>query len=122
VSRYRILVCGGRAYADRAAVFGALDRLKAVHGDLTVVQGGATGADALARAWCAAQPGIHMINEPADWRAHGRAAGPIRNQRMIDQHKPDVVLAFTGGRGTADMIRRAERGDIPVVRIPPIGR
>jgi hypothetical protein len=50
----------------------------------------------------------------AQWKKHGRAAGPIRNQRMLDKGKPDLVVAFPGGRGTADMIRRAERAGVPV--------
>jgi hypothetical protein len=116
VIRYRILVCGGRDFADRDAVFGALDLVKAATGSLTVIQGGAAGADALAREWCAKQPSIHMINEPADWTAHGRAAGPIRNQKMLDEHKPDLVLAFAGGRGTADMVRRALVHGVKVVQ------
>lgn len=114
--RTRVLVCGGRNFVDRDAVFAALDDAKSVYGDLIVIQGGATGVDALAVEWCNRQPSIHMVHEPADWKTHGRAAGPIRNQRMIDVHKPDVVIAFVGGRGTADMVRRAVVAGIPVIR------
>jgi hypothetical protein len=53
----------------------------------------------------------------AQWKKHGRAAGPIRNQRMLDEGKPDLVVAFPGGRGTADMIRRAERAGVPVQQV-----
>jgi predicted polyphosphate/ATP-dependent NAD kinase len=118
MSRFRVLVCGGRDYADRKAVFKALDAIRAAKGSLTVIQGGAAGADALAREWCMAQPSVHLINEPADWKAHGRAAGPIRNQRMLDEHKPDLVLAFPGGKGTADMVRRARSAGVPVLLAP----
>jgi hypothetical protein len=113
----RVLVTGGRDYDDLASVVGALDDLRERYGRLVVIQGGATGADQFARYWCGRQQSVHMINEPADWKAHGKAAGPIRNQRMIDEHKPDLVLAFDGGRGTADMIRRAETAGIPVQRV-----
>lgn len=113
----RVLVCGGRDYRDRAAVFTALDELQQRHGRLTVIQGGAPGADEMARAWCGRAPSVHMINEPADWKAHGRAAGPIRNQRMLEDHRPDLVLAFPGGRGTADMVRRAKAAGVPVREI-----
>lgn len=54
----------------------------------------------------------------ADWKTHGRAAGPIRNQRMIDEWKPTLVIAFAGGRGTADMIRRAKAAGIEVREVP----
>jgi hypothetical protein len=114
VAQYKVLVCGGRDFTDQNAVFNALDILRKGT-ELTVIQGGATGADALARKWCALQPNVNMINEPADWRAHGRAAGPIRNQLMIDKHKPDVVIAFAGGKGTADMVRRAKAAGILVI-------
>ena len=114
MARYKVLVCGGRDYSDRSSLFAALDLIKAATSQMTVIQGGASGADALAREWCKREPSIHMVNEPADWRAHGRAAGPIRNQRMLE-HKPDIVIAFAGGRGTADMVRRAKAAGVPVV-------
>jgi hypothetical protein len=50
----------------------------------------------------------------ADWNTHGRAAGPIRNQRMLDEVKPELVVAFPGGRGTADMVRRAREAGVNV--------
>ena len=114
----RVLVTGGRGYDDLASVVGALNDLREKYGRLTVIQGGATGADNYARYWCARQPSVHMINEPADWKTHGRAAGPLRNQRMIDEHKPDIVLAFEGGRGTADMVRRATAAGVTVRHVP----
>ena len=46
-----------------------------------------------------------------------KSAGHIRNQVMLDKGKPDVVVAFPGGRGTADMVRRAEGAGIEVRRI-----
>jgi hypothetical protein len=116
----RILVCGGRDFSDRKAVFDALDNISARqrHGDrLTIIQGGASGADHLARQWTMEQPSFLLINEPADWRTHGKAAGPIRNQKMIDEHKPDIVLAFAGGRGTADMVRRAKAANLHVIEV-----
>lgn len=114
----RVLVCGGRDFRDKAAVFRELDALQARYGRLTVIQGGAAGADALAREWAYAQPSVHLVNEPADWKRHGRAAGPIRNKLMLDVHRPEIVLAFPGGRGTADMQKQAERAGVRVV-VPP---
>jgi hypothetical protein len=55
----------------------------------------------------------------AEWDKHGRAAGPIRNQQMLDDGKPDLVLAFAGGRGTDDMCRRAREAGIEVRRYWP---
>ena len=117
---YRVLVCGGRDYADRKRVFDYLDRLwreAAPLDALEVIQGGATGADALAREWCCSRE-VPYVNVPANWKLLGKAAGPIRNQRMIDEYGPSLVLAFPGGRGTADMVSRAHRARITVVGVP----
>lgn len=113
----RVLVCGGRNYSDATVLKGVLDGLQRTYGRLTIIQGGATGADAIARDWAYEQPSAHLINEAANWSAHGRAAGPIRNQRMIDEHKPDLVVAAPGGRGTSDMVRRAKAAGIKIYRI-----
>lgn len=113
----RVLVCGGRDYTNRNAVFEALDEVAERHNGVRIIQGGAAGADALAREWCQAR-GCTYENFPADWRTHGRAAGPIRNRQMLDEGKPHVVFAFPGGRGTADMIRQADAARVPVERMP----
>jgi hypothetical protein len=66
---------------------------------------------------CAKQAGLSIEVYPADWKKHGRSAGPIRNQHMLDVGKPNLVIAFPGGRGTADMMKRAEKAGIEVRRI-----
>lgn len=112
----KVLVCGSRHYSDRQRVEAELCALEVEHGMLTIIEGGATGADRLARSW-AADTGHALETCPADWATHGKAAGPIRNQRMLDVHKPDLVLAFAGGRGTADMVRRARRAGVRICEI-----
>lgn len=102
----RVLVCGGRDYADSEAVNAALSRLHAKRGITAIIHGDAKGADALARQWAEAN-GIPHLPFPANWNI-GKRAGPIRNQRMLDEGKPDGVVAFPGGAGTADMVRRAK--------------
>lgn len=115
-----VLVCGGRDFVNQRQVNDVLDRirseLRAKNKDMTVVQGGASGADACAREWCRERQ-VPYFNMPADWRKHGRAAGPIRNQRMIDVHAPGLVVAFPGGAGTADMVRRAHVARIDVIDV-----
>lgn len=108
----KVLVCGGRDFSDSAWVFRVLDSLNPDH----IIEGGATGADAFAQAWA-----IHrcktLSTVQADWKRHGRAAGAIRNQEMIDRFNPDLVIAFPGGKGTADMIRRARKAGIEVMEM-----
>ena len=107
----RVLVCGGRDYKDFDAVCRALDPLPITH----LIEGGATGADSLARQW-AVRNSIPFTTYEANWETHGRAAGPIRNKAMLDDGKPDLVVAFPGGRGTANMIKQAEQAGVRVQR------
>lgn len=80
-----------------------------------VIEGGASGADMLGRCW-AEMHHVKSVTVPADWATHGKAAGPIRNRRMLTDFKPDLVVAFPGGRGTANMIHQAERAGVRVLR------
>lgn len=110
----KVLVCGGRDYGDRERVYAELDKLRPSMSGL--ISGGAKGADTLAWDW-GWKASFHCERFMADWKKHGKAAGPIRNQAMLEQGKPDLVLAFGGGRGTADMISRARKAGIEVREI-----
>lgn len=83
---------------------------------MVVIQGGATGADQLARWWCV-QRRVPYENYPPDWMKFGRAAGPIRNRRMIEKGQPDIVVAFPGGSGTADLVAKARAAGVKVLEI-----
>jgi len=109
-----IIVCGGRNYQDRERVFAALDRAHAKRRITLLVHGGAPGADTLAGEW-AKERGVWVQVFEADWDRHGKAAGPMRNQAMLDAGCGGVI-AFPGGSGTADMCRRAERAGVKVWR------
>lgn len=136
----RVLVCGSRDWDDEQMVHSILTGLYAedeVGHMLTemtkfvVIEGGAKGADAAAAHWARCSP-MHSHNEsedqpkflhlrfPADWKQYGRAAGPMRNQQMLDEGKPDIVLAFKNGfgksavpGGTEDMVHRAKKAGVP---------
>lgn len=87
-----------------------------------LIEGGASGADILASVW-AKYHGIPSLTVAATWNTEGAAAGPLRNERMLrlamrlspamggDLH----VVAFTGGAGTADCVRRAKALKINVI-------
>lgn len=111
----RVLVCGGRDYTDKAFLWNLLDGLGPPEVS-EIISGMAPGADSFAAEW-AERFGFRLHKFPADWKTHGRAAGPIRNQQMIDEGRPDLVVAFPGGKGTADMIRRAKKSNIKVIEI-----
>lgn len=110
----RVLVCGGRNFTDATAVYEALDRIHARTRITCIIEGGATGADYLASRWSAVRDIDDHARYCADWALHGKGAGPIRNQKMIDEGKPNLVVAFPGDRGTADMVQRAKAAGIPV--------
>lgn len=107
------MVCGGRDYADRDTVFRVLDWMHAEKEIAVVIHGAASGADTLADAWAKAR-GIETMPFDAQWKKHGKSAGPIRNRQMIVSGKPDAVVAFPGGRGTANMIDQARNAGISV--------
>lgn len=113
----RVLVCGGRDYTDKARVFAVLDKLNAEVGIDMIIEGGAKGADTWAAQWGGSRGIVETYH--ADWENQGSFAGPARNKRMVDEGKPDLVIAFPGGRGTADMVRKARRAGVDVVEIAP---
>ena len=124
---YTILVCGGRNFRDIDGLYCALDSVVDKHGlwhpdypnncvsqDLLIVSGGARGADSLARDW-AGERGARINEYLPNWSKYGFAAGPLRNQEMLDNERVDLVVAFpTGGPGTRDMISRAKKARIEV--------
>jgi hypothetical protein len=108
----RILVCGSRHFND-------LDQMEEVMfqnfypGDI-LIHGDAKGADRLAER--TAQPYVIVERYPAKWKEYGKRAGPIRNQQMLEEGKPDLVIAFLApnSKGTKDMVARAEKAGVPV--------
>ncbi len=112
----RVLVCGSRKFTLDLknlvrATLSALDPQPTV-----IIQGGAKGADDCAK-WWAENRGIPVIEFKADWKAHGNYAGPIRNSRMLNEGRPDLVLVFPGGLGTANMASQAVAAGVPVRRV-----
>jgi hypothetical protein len=111
----RLIVCGGRTYSDRDHVFAVLDDIHAKRTIALIIEGDAPGVDRLAREWAQSRRVAFQTEKP-DWIQLGRSAGPRRNKMMLSLN-PDGVVAFPGGRGTADMIRQAEELGYPVMRV-----
>lgn len=112
----KLLVFGGRDFNDRDAVFKALDAVDRKRTIYLIVEGGATGADTLAREW-AAERGACWLEFPVtakDWREKGAAAGPLRNAEMLLLAAPDGAVQFPGGSGTADMRKRCDKAGVKV--------
>jgi hypothetical protein len=109
----RVLVCGGRDFWDKDLFERTMSQLEQID---VIIQGGAMGADFLAKKF-AEKNKIKMIEFKADWKSYGKSAGAIRNQQMINEGFPNLVVAFPGGRGTADMVRRSRIHHIRVMEI-----
>ena len=143
----RILVCGGRDYGELtglkphstlwnkkyAEARHVIDSISAYVSqfatvdptdmeqlpDVIIISGMAKGVDSLAVDWAI----VHWCNVeeyPANWKKYGKAAGFIRNKQMLVEGKPDVVLAFPGGRGTASMVALAKEAGVKVIEFQPV--
>lgn len=121
---YRVLVYGGRDFFDEQWLKSELcdlvwqrRRFASVPKQVkTLIHGGARGVDKMAGNFgigC----GLDVIEFNADWNKYGKAAGPIRNEQMRVEGKPDLGVAFPGGRGTADMTRRLRDAGIPIIEV-----
>lgn len=108
----RLLICGDRNWKCFATVLAKVASLNPE----VVIQGLCKGADLMGKG-AARQLGIPYLDFPADWKTHGKAAGPIRNQEQIDKGKPTHCLAFhaniEASKGTKDMINRCVKAGIP---------
>jgi hypothetical protein len=102
-----VVIAGGRDYQFTDEDKSKLDALPIAE----VVSGGAKGADQFGEQWAESR-GIPVRRFPADWKAHGRAAGPIRNRKMAEY--ADAVALFPGGRGTESMRKEAEKAGATV--------
>ena len=110
----RVLVCGGRNFADRTFAFMVLGKVHARRSITTVIEGGARGADAMGRLW-ANRNGIEVATYEADWELYRGRAGFVRNAKMLRDGRPQLVIAFEGGNGTAHMVKIARQENVGVL-------
>lgn len=112
----RALVCGDRNWVDLLLIRQTLVKFHPV----VVIEGEARGADKLGRK-VAEGLGIPVLPFPANWKLYGKRAGMIRNTQMLDEGKPDIVLAFhndiANSKGTSNMIMQATNRGIKVILI-----
>lgn len=111
----RVLICGSRDWRDERAIYEWV-RLH-VPPNSTVIHGAARGADTMAGNAAAAW-GHEVVVFRADWITYGLSAGFKRNQQMLDEGKPNLVVYFTddldASHGTRHMVFISRRANIPV--------
>lgn len=127
----RLLVCGGRTFGEIKKRRQDPDYLKRVNQyhwgvdqldsrfadeKITLICGMADGGDTIGYDWAESR-GFPIEEYPADWKLHGRSAGPLRNIKMLEEGKPDLVVAFPGGNGTEHMCRIARKKDVKVLEL-----
>lgn len=113
VSEKRILICGDRNWTDERIIRRLLEHQPS---GTVVIEGEGRGADRIA-AKAATDLGLAVERYPAQWDQHGRRAGPIRNQQMLDEGRPTVVVGFhediATSKGTTHMLRIALGAGVP---------
>lgn len=116
----RVLICGATYFLDYERMHDELMRIFAEKelNDVTIISGMAKGADTLAVKF-AEQYNMPCLKFPADWARYGKGAGPVRNQQMLDEGKPNLIIAFPmqSSRGTRDMINRGLMEDVEVITV-----
>lgn len=110
----RLLVTGGRFFADRKLLNSWLDLIDDEADIDTLLHGDQDGADKLAHEW-ALDNGTAIVRYPALWTIHGKKAGPIRDKQMVVEGRPDLLLAFDGAYGTAKTISYARKANVPII-------
>lgn len=112
----KILICGSRNWTDKERIKEEVESLiKQDYYIECIIEGEANGADKLGRE-VGEELKIPVIPFPADWEKHGKAAGHIRNQQMLDEGSPDYILAFheniEQSKGTLNMLQKALKNNI----------
>lgn len=112
----KVIVCGCRAYENEAFIWIKLNALHEERPFTAIMQGGAKGVDKIVRQWASSRSKIVRYVCHADWKLHGKRAGPIRNARMLEW-KPDLVVAFPlpESVGTWDMVKKAKDAGVEVI-------
>lgn len=113
----KILFCGGRKYNNTNKVVDVMNSLIEEFGRFGIIHGGAYGADTLCGAVGTAMFGLYEEVYEAQWGYYGKKAGIMRNIRMLEEGKPDLVVAFPGGKGTAHMCKIARDVGIEIRNI-----
>lgn len=111
MSAIKCLVYGGRAYSDAPMVQQCLAEFWRINGEFAIIEGGARGADRLARQW-GINNGLCVLTSEANWLSYGKTAGHVRNAWMLKYGQPTHAIGFPGGTGTANMTRQLQAAGV----------
>lgn len=114
----KLIIAGSRSASDIREVYAAVSAAFKHWGRLwekrsEIVCGMARGADLLGKQF--GDEGDMIVREfPADWAKHGKSAGFIRNQEMVDYADAAIYLWDGKSKGTKDCIDRAKKKGMPI--------
>lgn len=108
-----VIVSGGRDYAEIDRLWRLLDNIHDIRHIGLLCHGACKygGADIHAENWAKARE-VNYLGMPAKFKHRGPSAGPERNALLLKHCTPDMVLCFPGGKGTADMLKKAQKAGI----------
>lgn len=140
----RVLISGSRHWDDYKTFLVVMAGFNALYDQLTVIEGDAGGLDKMGERFVLEneRPGLSLMKFPAKWKVHDREgltpvkcwcspgqetckpAGHRRNQQMIDEGNPAVLVSFKDALdpelkkgGSEDMIKRAQAAGLPVIHV-----
>lgn len=115
----RILIAGDREWTNAKAIRQIIDGLVKQHGQFTLIHGAGRGVDSLAAHIAKYSYQLPIMEFPANWERHGKAAGPIRNRQMLAEGRPDLVVVIHNNlaesKGTGDMFYISGIAKVPRV-------
>ncbi|WP_296474912.1 DUF2493 domain-containing protein [Roseinatronobacter sp.] len=110
----RLIIAGGRHLDDVALIRCALARAHSIRPITVLIHGGNGALGVTAEDW-AREMRLHVVRYPANWREFGKRAEAIRNAFMLEDSRPDMLLALPGGNDTADLVAGAFGAQVPVI-------
>ncbi|NWG70299.1 MAG: DUF2493 domain-containing protein [Parvularculaceae bacterium] len=110
----KIAFAGGPDCNDVAAIWAALDRVRAKHPDMVLLHGGTPrGAEKIASVWADHRKVAQIVFRP-DWTRHGKAAPFRRNDELLNA-LPIGLVVFPGSGVTDNLADKAKRLGIPLM-------
>ena len=110
----KVLITGSREWENIELIKKQLENLPP---NSLIIHGACRGADFIAGS-VAKELGLKIKAYPAHWDLYGLAAGPKRNQQMLDENQIDLCLVFhfdlENSKGTKDMVARCKAKGIEV--------
>lgn len=110
----RLILCGGRHFDDAALIERQLDQVHAQYNITVLIHGGLPAIGTPAEVW-ARRHTVHVVRYPANWQLLGKQADDIRNRFMLEDARPDFLLALPGGRHTHSLVQIAQQMNIGII-------